>query len=235
MSTYGDLVAAHGLSHSHRLILEAVPPGSRVLDVGCATGYMARLLGERGCTVIGVESQAEAAAQARDSCETVIEGDIEDPATRRVLPAPFEVVIFADVLEHLRDPWETLAFARALLADGGRALVSVPNIGHWTARRALVRGRFRYAEHGLFDRTHLRFFTRESASELARRAGFEVAEERFATAPLPLEYVYRRYAGGTEQAPPPLAARLRERSTRSWPELFALQFVLTLTPARLAP
>ena len=63
----------------------------------------------------------------------------------------------------------------------------------------------------------------------------ELTEPRFATAPLPLEYVYRRYAGGTEQAPPPLAARLRERSARRWPELFALQFVLTLTPAGLAP
>ena len=196
---------------------------------------MARLLVARGCTVVGVESQPEAAAQAREACERVIEGDIEAAATRRALPSPVDVVIFADVLEHLRDPWETLAFARSLLASGGRALVSVPNIGHWTARRALVRGRFRYAEYGLFDRTHLRFFTRESAAELAQRAGFVVAEERFATAPLPLEYVYRRIVGGTEQVPRPPAARLRESSARRWPELFAFQFVLTLTPARLAP
>ena len=66
-------------------------------------------------------------------------------------------------------------------------MLSVPNIGHWTARRALLRGRFPYAAHGLFDRTHLRFFTRASARELAAAAGLRVRAERFAPAPLPLQ------------------------------------------------
>jgi hypothetical protein len=94
--------------------------------------------------------------------------------------------------------------------------VSVPNIGHWTARRELLRGRFPYADFGLFDRTHLRFFTRDSARELAHRAGFAVLREHPASAPLPLE------------SRVPALARVRDPCVRRYPALLALQFVLVL-------
>ena len=109
-------------------------------------------------------------------------------------------------------------------------MVSVPNIGHWTARRAILRGRFPYAEHGLFDRTHLRFFSREGAHELAARAGFAVQREEFADASLPLEPYLRRRLGGTENDPPPALAAARRRLLAVAPGLFAFQFVLTLAP-----
>jgi methionine biosynthesis protein MetW len=230
MSSYAELVGRHGLSHSHRLVLEAVPDGSRVLDVGCATGYLAAPLAARGDTVIGVEMDATSAAAARSICEQVIEGDIEAVETRERLPRGVDVVLFADVLEHLHDPWETLTFARALLAPGGRAVVSLPNIAHWTARRALMSGSFPYADFGLFDRTHLRFFTRATAHELAGVAGFRVTSERSATAPLPLERFTRRWLGGTEQQPAASIAALRETTARRFPELMTFQFVLALEP-----
>src|SRR5688572_16060917 len=166
-SPYADLVARHGLAHSHRLVLEEVPEGSRVLDVGCATGYLATALAERGCSVVGVEADPAAAAQARGRGVEVVEGDVEDPAVLARLPADAGAIVLADVLEHLRDPWSVLSELRGHLAPDGVVVASVPNIAHWTARRALARGRFPYAEHGLFDRTHLRFFTRASAHELA--------------------------------------------------------------------
>jgi methionine biosynthesis protein MetW len=215
---YADLVAEHGFSHAHRLVLATVPDGSRVLDVGCATGYLAEALTERGCRVVGVEADPDAAAQARERCELVVVGDAEDPEVRADLPGDMDVLVLADVLEHLRDPWAALTDLRTHLAPGGRAIVSVPNTGHWTARRAFLRGRFPYAEHGLFDRTHLRFFTRASARELADRAGFAVEREQFGTAPLPL------------QARIPALAGAIPRLTRRRPELFAFQFVLTLRP-----
>jgi methionine biosynthesis protein MetW len=227
---YSELVSAHGLSHAHRLVLAAVPDGARVLDVGCSTGYLASELTARGCRVVGVEPDAQAAAQARERCELVIVGDVEDPGVRAELPHEMDVVLLADVLEHLRDPWSALAALRDTVAPGGRAVVSLPNIGHWTARRALARGRFPYAEHGLFDRTHLRFFTRASAHELAARAGFAVQREELATASLPLEPYLRRRLGGTEHDPPPALAEARRRLTALRPELFAFQFVLTLSP-----
>ncbi len=227
---YAGLVAAHGLSHAHRLALSAVPDGTRVLDVGCSTGYLAAELTVRGCRVVGVEADPEAAAEARERCDLVIVGDVEDPAVRDELPRDMDAVLLADVLEHLRDPWAVLAALRETLAPGGRAVVSVPNIGHWTARRALARGRFPYADHGLFDRTHLRFFTRASARELAERSGFAVEREEPATASLPLESYLRRRLGGTEHDPPPALAAARSRLTALRPELFAFQFVLTLRP-----
>jgi len=224
---YAALVARHGLSESHRLVLDEVPPGARVLDVGCATGYLAAELTRKGCTVDGVEFDPVAAEQARrpGRCREVVVGDLEAPQTREAVEAmlgatPPGVVVCADVLEHLRDPWSTLAWLHALLPASGRAVISVPNIAHWTARRALLRGRFDYADFGIFDRTHLRFFTRASAAELARRAGFAVLRERPAGAPLPLE------------SRVPALGRVRDRCVRRCPEAFALQFVLVLSPGQ---
>lgn len=225
---YAALVAEHGLSESHRLVLQEVPDGARVLDVGCATGYLAAELVKRGCVVDGVEFDPVAAEQARrpGRCREVVAGDLEAPLTREAVEAMLgttrlDVIVCADVLEHLRDPWSTLAWLRTLLGAGGpdrRAVISVPNIAHWTARRALSRGRFDYTDFGLFDRTHLRFFTRASAAELARRAGFAVRAERPVPAPLPLE------------SRVPALGAVRDRCVRRYPEAFALQFVLALTP-----
>ncbi|HEX5927553.1 MAG TPA: class I SAM-dependent methyltransferase [Baekduia sp.] len=225
---YAGLVAAHGLSAAHRLVLAEVPDGARVLDVGCATGYLAAELARRGCTVDGIEFDPVAAQQARAHCREVVVGDLEAPSThagvqRMLTGARPDVIICADVLEHLHDPWTVLAWLGTLLAPGGRAVISVPNIAHWTARRALLRGRFDYTDHGLLDRTHLRFFTRASAAELARRAGFAVRAERLAGAPLPLE------------SRVPALGRVRDRCVCRCPELLALQFVLVLVVDQPGP
>lgn len=209
-TSYGDLVARHGLSPAHRHVIELVAPGSRVLDVGCAEGYLAaELVAHRGCTVVGIEPDHRAATAARERGIEVLELDVEAVP---LAAARFDVVVFADVLEHLRDPVAVLRQARA----AGRAVVSLPNIAHWTGRRALLRGRFPRDDHGLFDRTHLRFFTREDAHALARDAGFRVVEERFADAPLPLE------------SRVPRLGALRPLAVKRAPELFALQTVLRL-------
>src|SRR4051794_1255470 len=217
---YGARVQSHGLGGSHRMVLAEVRDGARVLDVGCATGYLAAALRERGCTVVGIEADPDAAAQARAHCDAVVVGDVEAPRTRAETAArgPFDVVMCADVLEHLRDPWEVLAWLRTLLAPGGRAVVSLPNIAHWTGRRELLRGRFPQADHGLFDRTHLRFFTRATGRDLADRAGFALLEEHPAGAPLPLESRL------------PALGRLRDPLVRRYPGLLALQVVLVLAP-----
>ncbi|MEA2134274.1 MAG: hypothetical protein QOC68_2183 [Solirubrobacteraceae bacterium] len=208
---YSRLIAAQGLSDGHRMMIEAVPHGSRVLDVGCASGYLAQRLTERGCTVVGVEPDAAAAESARAYCESVTVGDFERPEIRAALAGPFDAVIIGDVLEHMRDPWAALTAASELLAPGARIVASIPNIAHWSARLTLLCGRFPYAESGLFDATHLRFFTRRSARELAERSGYRVENEQFSRGPLPL-----------------LPARAEAAVARLRPELFALQFVLTL-------
>ena len=184
-----------------------------MLDVGCAGGYLAELLTAAGCTVVGVEPDAAAAAAARAHCESVTVGDFEDLEVRTALPGPFDAVIFGDVLEHMRDPGSVLAATQELLSPGSRVVASIPNIAHWSARVQLLLGRFPYAESGLFDATHLRFFTRGSARALAEQAGYVVEQEQFTRGALPL-----------------LPTRVETAAARLRPELFALQFVLTLRP-----
>jgi len=223
VSAYGDLVAQSGLSAAHRLLLAAIPDGATVLDVGCSDGYLAAALARRGCAVYGTELDPQAAAAARAHCREVWAIDVEDAAARAALPGGLDAIVLGDVLEHLRDPWAVLAWAATLLRDGGIAAVSVPNAVHWTARREIARGRFPLADWGTFDRTHLRWFTRDSARELLRGAGLTVESERFTAAPLPGEPLVR-----DADAPPGRALRrARQAAADRAPGLFALQFVLT--------
>jgi len=208
------LVDEHGLAASHRLVIDAVPADTRVLDVGCAAGHVAAELLAKGCDVVGIESDPAAAAAARARGIEVRELDLDSEPLVPAGAGGFDCVVFADVLEHLRDPAAVLRQA----AVAPLVVVSLPNIAHWTARRAVLRGRFPREDFGLFDRTHLHFFTRETARDLAREAGFELTDERFAEAPLPLE------------SRVPALGALRPAALRRVPELFALQFVLTLRP-----
>jgi 2-polyprenyl-3-methyl-5-hydroxy-6-metoxy-1,4-benzoquinol methylase len=220
---YGGRVVTHGLGGSHQAILDEVRDGSRVLDVGCASGYVASLLAARGCEVVGFEHDPGPAELARAHCSEVHVGDIQDPADRAALPrAAFDFVLFGDVLEHLADPWEALRFAHELLASGGRAVVSLPNVAAWPVRLGLLAGRFDYADFGLLDRTHLRFFTRAAAHALVRDAGFTVERERF---------VHLERQPGPVRRALPLVTSVADRAiARAWPGMFAQQFVLRLRP-----
>ncbi len=114
----------------HRLAIDLVPPGSRVLDIGCATGYIARELRKKSCMVIGVEKDPAATKVARRYCKNVIKGDLECP---QLLPIPkhsFDVVLCLDVLEHLINRQELLQFIGDWLTAGGRLILSTPNIAH---------------------------------------------------------------------------------------------------------
>jgi 2-polyprenyl-3-methyl-5-hydroxy-6-metoxy-1,4-benzoquinol methylase len=221
-AVYRRRVESHGLGGSHHHILAEIPPGARVLDLGCASGYLAAAMAALGCTVVGFERDPAEAELARRHCEEVIVGDVEAEDERAAIPGGFDVVVMGDVLEHLADPWAVLRFVRGRLAPGGFALVSVPNVAAWPVRLGLLRGRFEYADLGILDRTHLRFFTRETAHELARSSGFAVERERLAHLERPPGPVRRAL---------PLPANLVDRAlVRLLPGLFAQQFVLRLRP-----
>lgn len=224
---YADLVGKHGLTASHWFILESIPDGSRVLDVGCASGYLAAALRERGSSTVGIEPDPAMAAAAEQHCERVLAMPLEEAAAE-LGGERFDAIVFGDVLEHTVDPWGTLEWVRGLLAPDGVVLVSVPNIAHWSARWSLARGRFDYVDYGIFDRTHLRFFTQESAHELAARAGLRLERERYTPAPLPGEGLVRRLIGGSAEAPRFPLGHARWFLARKLPRLFALQFVMTL-------
>ncbi len=144
----------------------------RVLDVGCGAGHLGRLLKERGHHVTGLELVPEAAAEARRWLDVVVSADVE--AGLPFAAESFDAIIFADLLEHLVDPWRVLREATALLAPAGVVVASVPNVQNLDVLRRLLRGRWDYRERGILDRGHLRFFTLSTVRDLFAQAGLTV-------------------------------------------------------------
>lgn len=158
-------------------VQELVPAGARrILDVGCASGLLgAALKARQGAEVVGIELSTDYAADAAARLDRVITGDVEtlDLATRRL--GRFDCVIAADVLEHLRDPWSVLSSLSALLVPRGTAVVSLPNVRHWETFLQLgVGGKWPRRADGIWDGSHLRWFTLRDAEELMHGAGLEV-------------------------------------------------------------
>ena len=171
-----DLEVDLGVASNHSLMVDMIGRNKRVLETGCATGYMSRVLVERGCRVVGVELDPVAARQAEQYCERVIVGNLDQlDLGEQLEPGSFDVVVFGDVLEHLRDPLRCLRQIRPLLAPDGYVVASVPNIAHGAVRLSLLRGDFEYQSLGLLDETHVHFFTRASMEEMLHQAGFVMA------------------------------------------------------------
>lgn len=150
-----------------------LPEGARILDVGCASGAMTVLITRgRSGVVLGVEPDAIRSEVARSRGLNVVTGLMDEAFLSE--HGPFDVILFTDVLEHMLSPGDILAIAAKGLAPGGRIIASVPNVAHWTVRLRLLFGRFDYAEMGIMDATHLRWFTRKSFRALFERQGFSV-------------------------------------------------------------
>lgn len=172
---YDTEVDPNNKNTSQALIVELTGPDKRVLDVGTATGYVAKVLKERGCTVTGIELDPEAAQQAEKHCERVIVGDVEKLDLEAEFGEElFDVIIFGDVLEHLKEPELVLKRVKPFLSPGGYVVASIPNIAHGSVRLALLQGSFQYRPLGLLDETHLKFFTRESIEQLFDSAGYAI-------------------------------------------------------------
>ena len=152
-----------------------------VLDVGCGFATTSQHIAARGNRVTGIESSAEAVAVARSRVNEVVHADLQrlDEVKHVLGDRRFDVIIFADVLEHLAWPIGVLRGYLDLLKEGGRVIVSLPNVGLWSVRLSLLFGRFRYQETGVLDHTHLRFFTRRTARELIEQAGLEVIRRTY--------------------------------------------------------
>jgi methionine biosynthesis protein MetW len=174
-----DLVGPGSPNTSHWQVADLVGSAKRVLDVGCSTGYFAEALAARGNDVVGLEFDETSAHQARARGIEVLTGDLETMDLPGSLgEASFDVVVFADVLEHLRDPLPVLRATHRLLRPNGFVVISLPNIAHGDVRLALLDGRFDYTETGILDNTHTKFFTRRSLTRFVRDAGFAIAELR---------------------------------------------------------
>jgi len=200
-----------GPSTAHALVIRLVGRSKSVLEVGPATGYMSRALVEAGCRVTAIEADVESARGAIQPGVRVVSGSVEDEDVLRRIDSTFDVVLLADVLEHLRDPQRTLLRMRHFLHPGGYAVVSLPNIANFKIRLALLIGRFDYKDEGILDRTHLRFFTKRSAEAMIRAAGYEVREFH------------------------PGATRMPRACLRAWPTLCAVHLVFKIVPRKEGP
>lgn len=146
----------------------------RVLELGCASGAAGAELKARGTAKVvhGVELRPDVAAEAERRIDRVWRADLEtlEPGD---LDPPYDAVVAADVLEHLRDPWSVLRRLSTALVGGAQLVASIPNVRYLPVVADLaVRGRFDYRPEGVLDRTHLRFFTRRSVHDLLGHAGF---------------------------------------------------------------
>jgi methionine biosynthesis protein MetW len=177
---YGGQFDAANRNNPRTIIGHWVPKKSVVLEVGPGDGVISRWLKHtKQCRTIGIEYVPAATEAAPDAFNNLLIGSIEDQSIveQAAAFAPFDVIIFADVLEHLVDPWNVLRQMRPLLASQGHVLISMPNVAHWTVRLNLLRGRFDYTDGYLMDRTHLRWFTFRTARELAQQAGYRVVDQ----------------------------------------------------------
>jgi SAM-dependent methyltransferase len=222
-----ELKEAEDTSHSRLLAwLGARPPG-RVLDLGCSDGALAARMRKLGHHVTGVDS--EELPGARDRVDRLVVTDLDQGIPDQVGNG-YDVVVAADVLEHLRWPDRLLADAHRCLRPGGSFIASVPNFGHWYPRARVALGLFDYDRRGILDRGHVRFFTRRSFERLA--GGQRYSVRRSEPVGLPLEVLARgsdngRWGGGGLAG---LAHRLNLASTALSPSLFAYQLLYELEP-----
>lgn len=153
-------------------------PYAATLDIGCAAGVLGQSLLQTGVSIAcdGIEPNAEAAGLAQTRLRRVWNGTLESLAGE-VPWHEYDLIILADVLEHLVDPWHALRQLHLLTPRGCRLLLSVPNVRHYKVSLPLLwRGEFRYADQGIMDRTHLHFFTRGSLIETLHECGWEVGD-----------------------------------------------------------
>lgn len=203
---YVDLNADPYSSHQRLLGLCGHP--RVVVDAGGSSGYVSTTLAARGARVILVDIDEAAVAEAQAAGLEAYRADLSVAAPP--LPAgSVDLLILADVLEHIADPVAALRRLRPLLATDARLVASVPNGANWALRLQLLAGRWQYTDRGLLDRTHVRNFTRRSFHEVLGEAGFEVIDTDL-TCPIPV------FRGGRMSAAAYHIARLR-------PGLFAYQ------------
>ena len=165
-------------------ILERVPVGARVLDVGCGSGELGSLLSTRPARVDGLEMNADRAESARRHLRRVVTGTA-GPSADGGLDREYDVIVFADVIEHIAVPRATLRWAGGKLAPDGRIIALIPNSANWKFRRKILWGDWSYEETGYFDRDHVRFFDIRTTRELGLRCGLAELDVHYVADKLP--------------------------------------------------
>jgi 2-polyprenyl-3-methyl-5-hydroxy-6-metoxy-1,4-benzoquinol methylase len=198
-------------------------PPSRVLDLGCSGGHLAERAATYGHTVVGVDLFEVPGVTERVSRFVQADLDLGIPES---VGRDFDIVLAADVVEHVRHPDHILSQIGDLLAPNGTLIISVPNFAHWYPRARVVTGTFDYDERGILDKTHLRFFTRKSFANLIAAEQFQVTRRQVTGLPLGRLFGKGRVAR--------LVGMLDRALVAVRPTLFGYQFVYELRSSRAA-
>jgi len=212
---------------SHRALLSWLSEGKprRVLDLGCSDGRLGERLRLMGHTVIGVDTVKFDGVGTR--LDGFVEADLNEGIPAEV-GNDFDVVLGADVFEHVANPARLLAQVPDVLAPGGVAMVSIPNFAHWYPRLRVVLGRFEYERRGILDSGHLRFFTQRSFERMVKSSKLRV--RRRAISGLPVD-AFDRGSPAPDSMKRFVAAADRT-GLKLWPNLFAYQLLFELEPTR---
>lgn len=158
------------------LVAKHIPPQSRVLDIGCGAGDLGQYLREeKQCYVVGLEYSKESITVAKDKLDKVAHIDLNQQMPHEILDEQFDVVVMADILEHIYTPKAVLQSTEKLLTATGKCLISIPNAGYVGALISLYDDQWQYREEGILDRTHIRFYTKKSVMTLLDDSGFSGA------------------------------------------------------------
>lgn len=226
-----------------RLQLSMVPGNTHLLEIGCATGYMTEYLAkEKQCKVLAVEANKEQADAARARGIDVITGFIDDPVTQRSLDTYtkehelFQVIFMSQVIEHISDPATTLRALKKWLHPDGCLIISTCSIVHWKSRLQIVLGKWEYQDYGIFDRTHLRFFTIKSFADLLHECGYATTDFNYTfedICPFKILFDTRILApSDLLRLIPFVGTRLRKMYTDLFKNLLAAQFVYKAEPLK---
>ena len=168
---YDHVIDPNGGSAAARLA-RMIAPGLRVLELGSGPGAVTRILHQKGCRVTAIDLDTESLELCRSFCERVIQADLtQEDSLQAVTGEHFDVIVMADILEHLPNPKRILDGLAPLLTNNGYVMLSLPNASHLSVLACLLNGRFPYQDKGLLDATHLRFFGRKDIEQMLLASG----------------------------------------------------------------
>jgi len=221
--TYKNAIDLNDQFAQPTIIINLVRKNTKVLDVGCGNGFLGHYLKEnRGCKVWGIERNESWAKEAKEHYEDVVIVDLNYERICERLQEKFDVIILADILEHLISPATVLNQIKKFVTENTDIIISLPNIALWRIRLNLLFGRFNYTNRGILDKTHLRFYTLKSAKELISKSGYKIQNIFIAQPQIPFEGILK-----LNQIPiiKTLLIEFKKVISKLFPTIFATQFI----------
>jgi 2-polyprenyl-3-methyl-5-hydroxy-6-metoxy-1,4-benzoquinol methylase len=215
-----------GLTGKYRSVYDKIAAGSRVLEIGCSTGYFSRVLIRKNCEVIAVDNDPDAVRACEQRGIKAHHCDVGSTEFDNILSthAPVDYVLAMDVLEHLAAPQLLVSALARGMQQKAKLIVTGPNVAYWHVRWRLLQGRWEYTEVGIMDKTHLRWFTRATWRKLLTENGFCIVTEAVAESMYPKEAQLRSAFG------PGVIEATRRVGDRYLPNVFATVFIFECSP-----